>query len=132
MDEVHESQADIEHGGHKSQTGLNINFKAVMNFLGLANNSEHGKSGFDGHAVIPSAFRAEFDVIGNTVGTAEAPIDPHNFVPLIEIVQKGIIGHIHLVPNPASDASVGVEYLTDFDTHTPAPFIFILGTILLC
>src|SRR5215831_3203446 len=106
---VKEFQADIEHRSHKGQAGFNIKLNTLMKFLGIGNDREHGKSGFDRHPVIPSAFFAEVEVIRNTISPANAPIGKDNFVPFIPIIQEGVISTIHLVPNPAADPAESVE-----------------------
>src|SRR5258706_12233914 len=50
----------------------------MVDFLGFGNNSEHGKAGFNGHPVIPSAFLAHFDIIRKPILATEAIVSQHN------------------------------------------------------
>lgn len=124
-------QADIEHSSHKSKASFNVNLNAMMDFLGVANDGHHRERGFNHHAVIPGAFLADFDVIGNALSTAEPPVGEHTFVPIAQVIQKGVIRDVHFVPNPASDLSEGVEYPSHLKADTPPTFITALGPNLL-
>src|SRR5579864_6499655 len=120
-----QSQTDIVHGDSVGQTGFDVVFSAVKELFGVAHDSQQRKAGFHSHALIPGAFFAQFDVVGNAVSTAEAPVSQQNslLVVFLKEIQESIIRTIHRCPNPAADLAEGVEDPTQADTHTPAALI---------
>src|ERR1700730_4482093 len=119
MEVMKKGVQDVEHGNRVSQTSVKVGFSAMMDFLGFANDGQQGKGRFDDHAVIPSAFFAQLDVIRNAVGAAKAPVGQQNtfLVVLLQEVQEVVIRAVHGLPNPAADLSKGVEYPAQFQAH---------------
>ena len=126
-----EFQTDIEHGSHKGQARFNVKLEPMMKFLGFANDGQHGERGFDRHAVIPRTFFADFDISRKALGAAKAVVGQHNFVPIAQVVQEGVIRHVHFVPNPTANLSKGVEYPGYLNADTPAAFVAAFSPILL-
>ncbi len=67
-------EQDIEHGRHIGQSGRDIVGNTMAQPFQVADNGDHRQSGFYKHTLVPGAFLAEFEVVGNTVWTAEAEV----------------------------------------------------------
>src|SRR5215216_6631467 len=63
---------DIKHSCHVSQTRLKMMSGAMKHVLGTTHHREQGKSGFNRHAIIPSAFETQLQIVRNTCLTAKA------------------------------------------------------------
>src|SRR5262249_16733958 len=105
----------------------------MKNLLGLADHGHQRKGGFDGHAVIPSAFLTQFDIGRHAIRTAKTPLRHKNSlsVPCTQEVQEILIWTVHGIPYPATNLPKTVEYPTQFDPDTPASLIFALAPDLL-
>src|SRR5258708_1118295 len=97
----------------------------MVDFLGVTDHGQQRKGGFDYHAVIPCSLFAEFDVVRHAVGTAKAPLGQDHSLTIVffKEVQEILVSVVHFVPNPATHLTAAIENPTQFDAHTPAPFV---------
>src|SRR5689334_24251867 len=125
MKQVKEIEAGIEHSDGIGKSCLNIGFRAMIDFLGIAHNSQQRKGRFDDHAVIPSTLFADFHVVWHTASATKAPISQHNGLLVIfrKEIQEILIRIVHLVPNPAAHLPEAIENPAQFNAYAPASFI---------
>src|SRR6266852_3933173 len=103
---------DVEHSNDTGQMGKDIGRNAVEDFLELANDGEHGKDGFNDHALIPGSFLAKLEMFRSTVGVAEAQVSQGDGL-VLEGSSKAVevlVGMVQGVEIPLDQASVSVEH----------------------
>ena len=127
-----EADEDIKHSGHVSQTRLKMVSRAVKHVFGMTHHCEQGESGFNAHAIIPSAFEAQLQIFRRTRLTAKAQICQHQTIrQQVNQGKKILVTMIHGQPVPADNLPQTIEYPADFQTNRPTAFIAVLGADLL-
>ena len=123
-----ESQENVKHAHQISQMSVDVGRNTMKELLGSAADSNHGERGLDDHALIPSAFRADFEIIRNALRTAKAQIRESNGL-TVEGLNKRIeilVGAVHRCPPPAYHPTLTVENPAQLDANGPPPFVFVL------
>src|SRR5579862_1164199 len=126
MEEMKKLRTDVKHGGSVSQTCLNVGFATVVDFLGVTHDGEQREARLNEHSLIPGAFFAQFDVIGDPFCPSKAPIGHKNSVAIIcfKVIQEVIIWAIERVPNPGADLAHCVQHPTELHAHAPTSLVF--------
>jgi hypothetical protein len=115
----------VEHGSGVGETGLKMMGSTMKHLLSMTHDSQQRKGRLNTHAVIPSSFQAQFQVVGNARFATTAKISQNKSISRQQIDQgqKILVGVIHWQPTPAHDLSHVVENPTQLHANRPTPLV---------
>src|ERR1043166_7915988 len=97
----------------------------MKDFLEVTHDSQHGKSSFNHHALVPGAFLTDLKMARRTISIAETQVSQDN-----GLLREGrgeavevLVGMVQGQEIPFNDAPVGVQHYPETSANHPAPFI---------
>src|SRR5437763_7985619 len=100
----------------------------MKEFLGMTDHSQHRKTSFDNHPLIPRAFGAQFEGRWDAVGISEAHVGQHNTVLNIMLDHKVeiFVWPVQRQPIPLDHLPGIVQQPPQPDANRPAAFVLTL------